>query len=79
MGTVCNRNETALCESCKNGRVDAVQRLVDAGADGGTTYESPDDPTSGPVTSIAGAPFTGPNGFIQRLGNVVIERIDQED
>ena len=52
---------------------------IDAGADGGTTYESPDDPTSGPVTSISGAPFTGPNGFIQRLGNVVIERIDQED
>ncbi|MBT8278546.1 MAG: spondin domain-containing protein [Bacteroidia bacterium] len=49
---------------------------IDAGADGGTTYESPDDPNAGPVATISGDPFTGSNGFIQRLGSVSIERID---
>lgn len=50
---------------------------LDAGVDGGTTYESPDDPSAGPVATIGGDPFTGTNGFIQRLGSVTIERINQ--
>lgn len=49
---------------------------IDAGADGGTTYESPDDPNGGPVSIITGDPFTAGNGLMQRLGSVTIERID---
>jgi len=49
---------------------------LDAGADAGTTYESPNEPNGGPVSIITGLPFSPANGLVQRLGSVTIERID---
>lgn len=49
---------------------------IDAGADGGTTYEAADMPENGPVQSYSGPPFEN-GGFIAKLGDFTIERIGQ--
>ena len=49
---------------------------IDAGADAGTTYTSPDDPENSNIAGIGGVPFVGTGGFVQRLGSITIERID---
>lgn len=49
----------------------------DAGADGGTTYESPDSDEAGPVTLMNSPPLAAGNGIVNSLGTVTFQRIDQ--
>lgn len=51
---------------------------IDAGTDGGTSYESPDMEENANVSLFNGPPFADPNppGIIARLGTIRIERID---
>ena len=51
---------------------------MDGGADAGTSYESPDEPETGPVTIINGDPFTPPSGgnLSKSIGSLIIERIN---